>query len=100
MASGKSVLKSCRCHRLPLDILQIDRRVEHEQIAKVQPLRQTRDKTLLSQQLKALERVAKGDENRMPAIVEAVQAYGAIGEIANVLRSVWETYEEERSVLF
>ena len=31
----------------------------------------------------------------MPAILDAVRAYGTIGEIADVLRGVWGTYEEE-----
>jgi methylmalonyl-CoA mutase N-terminal domain/subunit len=46
-----------------------------------------------------LENVAKSDENIMPAIVDAVRAYGTIGEIADVLRGVWGTYEEESFAL-
>jgi methylmalonyl-CoA mutase N-terminal domain/subunit len=85
---------------MPLDILQIEPRVEQEQIARVQHLRQTRDNALLRQRLAVLESVAKSDENIMPAIVDAVRAYGTIGEIADVLRGVWGTYEEESFVLF
>ena len=84
----------------PIAILQIDPRVEHEQVANVQHVRQTRDNALVRQQLKVLEKVAQTEENVMPAIVDAVRAYGTIGEIADVLRSVWGTYEEEISVLF
>jgi methylmalonyl-CoA mutase N-terminal domain/subunit len=79
----------------PLEILQIDPRVEREQIASVQQLRQRRDNTLLSQRLAVVASVAKSHENLMPAIVDAVRAYGTIGEIADVLRGVWGTYEEE-----
>jgi methylmalonyl-CoA mutase N-terminal domain/subunit len=85
---------------VPLDILQIEPQVEQEQIARVQHLRQTRDNALLRQRLAVLESVAKSDENIMPAIVDAVRAYGTIGEIADVLRGVWGTYEEESFALF
>jgi methylmalonyl-CoA mutase N-terminal domain/subunit len=81
----------------PVEILQIDPRVEHAQVAQVQHLRQARDNALLSKRLAALAHVAKSDENIMPAIVDAVRAYGTIGEIADVLRSVWGTYEEDSS---
>ena len=83
----------------PLEILKIDPRVEQEQIARVQQLRQERDNALLRQRLAVLESVAKSDENIMPAIVDAVRAYGTIGEIADVLRGVWGTYEEESFAL-
>src|SRR5216683_62217 len=83
----------------PLELLKIDPQVEQEQIARVQHLRQVRDNALLRQRLAVLESVAKSDKNIMPAIVDAVRAYGTIGEIADVLRGVWGTYEEESFVL-
>jgi len=83
-----------------VEILQIEPRVEQEQIAKLHQLRQTRDNALLSTRLAELERVAQSHANMMPAIVGAVRAYATIGEIADVLRSVWGTYEEESTALF
>ncbi len=84
----------------PIEILQIEPRVEQEQIAKLRHLRQGRDNVLLRKRLEKLETVAKSDANIMPAIVDVVRAYGTIGEIADVLRSVWGIYEEETSALF
>jgi methylmalonyl-CoA mutase, N-terminal domain len=84
----------------PIEILQIDPRVEREQVAKVQHVRQRRDNALVKEKLNVLEKVAQSEENIMPAIVEAVRAYGTIGEIADVLRRVWGTYEEGPSVVF
>ena len=83
----------------PLETLKIDPRVEQAQITRVQQLRQGRDHTLLQQRLAVLASVAKSNENIMPAIVDAVRAYGTIGEIADVLRGVWGTYEEESFAL-
>jgi methylmalonyl-CoA mutase N-terminal domain/subunit len=84
----------------PIEILQIDPRVEREQVARVQHVRQRRDNALVNEKLTVLEKMAQSEENIMPAIVEAVRAYGTIGEIADVLRRVWGTYEEGPSVVF
>ena len=87
-------------NEMPLEILQIDPRVEQAQIAQLQQMRQVRDNALLNKRLEALASVAKSDENIMTALVDVVRAYGTIGEIADVLRGVWGTYEEESSTLF
>lgn len=78
----------------PIDILTIDPRVEQEHIERVQALRQSRDHAALEQALSALRRAADGDENLMPYILDAVRVYGTFGEISDVLREVWGTYEE------
>jgi methylmalonyl-CoA mutase N-terminal domain/subunit len=80
----------------PIEILKIDPRVQEKQIAQLQALRCRRDNALLQSRLHALEQVARGGENIMPTLIEAVRAYGTIGEIADVLRAVWGVYEEEQ----
>jgi methylmalonyl-CoA mutase N-terminal domain/subunit len=80
--------------KVPIDILTIDPQVERNQIARLEELRRTRDNAVLDQALKALEHAAQGHENLMPQILDAVRAYGTIGEISDVLRGVWGTYEE------
>ena len=78
----------------PIDILTIDPEVEKDHIKRVQALRQSRDNIKLEQALSALRQAASGDENLMPYILDAVRAYGTFGDISNVLREVWGTYEE------
>ena len=41
-----------------------------------------------------LRRVAEGNENTMPAIIEAVKAYATLGEIMDVFRGVFGDYME------
>jgi methylmalonyl-CoA mutase, N-terminal domain len=77
-----------------LEISKIDDQVEKEQIAKVRELRCSRDHSLLQHRLQNLKHAASGTDNLMPYILEAVQAYGTIGEISDVLREVWGIYEE------
>jgi methylmalonyl-CoA mutase, N-terminal domain len=77
-----------------LEVLKIDERVAKDQIAKVRELQHTRDNSLLRHRLKQLGNAARGKENLMPYILAAVQAYGTIGEISDILREVWGVYEE------
>ena len=81
----------------PIDILTIDPRVEKDHIERVQALRQSRDNARLAQALNALRQAAGGDDNLMPYILDAVRAYGTFGDISDVLRDVWGTYEEPTS---
>lgn len=85
----------------PIDLLVVDRQIEKEQIKRLHVLRQSRDTSLLDQKLQQLSDAAGTNENVMPYILEAVRAYGTIGEISDVLRQSWGTYEEpvERFVL-
>jgi len=78
----------------PIDILTIDPRVEKDHIERVQALRQSRDNIKLEQALGALRQAASEDDNLMPYILGAVRAYGTFGDISDVLREVWGTYEE------
>ncbi|MFX1259951.1 MAG: methylmalonyl-CoA mutase family protein, partial [Promethearchaeota archaeon] len=42
-----------------------------------------------------LKEAAKGTENLMPYIIDAVREYASIGEIINVLKEVFGTYQED-----
>ncbi len=61
---------------------------------RLEDLRKTRDTAVAKQALKQLEVCCRGDENVMPAIMEAVDADVSLGEIGEVWRSVfgdWDT---------
>jgi methylmalonyl-CoA mutase N-terminal domain/subunit len=40
-----------------------------------------------------LKAVSQTDENIMPSVIECVEAYCTLGEIADVLRSVYGEYQ-------
>ena len=42
----------------------------------------------------ALESAARGTQNLMPYIVDAVRAYATLGEMCNLLRRVYGEYRE------
>jgi methylmalonyl-CoA mutase, N-terminal domain len=78
----------------PLEILQIDESVAHRQADRLRELRSERSQNEVVRRLNALRSAAKGKENLMPAIYDAVKAYATLGEICDAMRDVFGTYEE------
>ncbi len=78
----------------PLDILQIDETVAHRQATRLSKLRKERSQDEVTRRLNALRTAAKGSDNLMPFIYEAVKAYATLGEICDAMRDVFGTYEE------
>jgi methylmalonyl-CoA mutase, N-terminal domain len=67
---------------------------EAYQVRALADLRRTRDGGRVSAALDRVRRTAATDENVMPAIVEAVDAYATVGEICGALREVFGEYRE------
>ncbi|MBW1819674.1 MAG: methylmalonyl-CoA mutase family protein [Deltaproteobacteria bacterium] len=76
----------------PSDLLRVDPAVRISQIENLQMVRAQRDGARVEQLLAELKQVAQTSENLMPAIVGAVKAYATLGEICDVLRSVFGEY--------
>ncbi|MEJ2747012.1 MAG: methylmalonyl-CoA mutase family protein [Anaerolineae bacterium] len=80
---------------LRIPILEMDPQGHDRQVARLNKLRQERDNAKVAQTLQALRTAAEGTDNMMPAILEAVKAYATLGEITDVLRNVFGTYQEQ-----
>jgi methylmalonyl-CoA mutase N-terminal domain/subunit len=78
----------------PIEVLQIDGSVGRRQEAELRRLRAERPNEEVRRRLDALRRGAEGTENLMPYLVDAVKAYATVGEICDVLRSVFGVYKE------
>ena len=78
----------------PIEILTIDESVERHQSHKLAELRKKRDNARVQARLEALGSAAGTDENLMPYVLECVRAYATVGEMCDVLRRVFGTYEE------
>lgn len=76
------------------DILKVDPEVERMQKGKLEKLRAERDNEKVEAKLEALKLAAKGDDNLMPFILDAVREYGTLGEICGVLRDVFGEYQQ------
>jgi methylmalonyl-CoA mutase N-terminal domain/subunit len=75
-------------------IQRIDPEGERRQAERVRRVRAERDPAAWEQSLARLEETARGDENLLPAIVEAVKAYATLGEISDRLRVAWGEHRE------
>jgi methylmalonyl-CoA mutase N-terminal domain/subunit len=78
----------------PIEILTIDESVARHQSQKVAELKKQRDHPRVEAALEALGSAAGTDQNLMPYVLECVRAYATLGEMCDVLRRVFGTYEE------
>jgi methylmalonyl-CoA mutase N-terminal domain/subunit len=78
----------------PITLLVIDENVARHQRQKLEQLRKQRDNSRVQTTLESLGSAAATDANLMPYILESVRAYATVGEMCNVLRRVFGTYEE------
>ncbi|MYC29194.1 MAG: methylmalonyl-CoA mutase [Chloroflexi bacterium] len=78
---------------LSIPLLRVDRAGEARQIENLNRLRQTRDNDEVSRRLKALETAARGDQNLMPPLIDAVKSYATLGEMMGVFREVFGEYQ-------
>jgi methylmalonyl-CoA mutase N-terminal domain/subunit len=78
----------------PIPLLRIDPAIEQAQVKRVQALRARRNAETVKRTLEEVERRARGEENLLPAILAAVEAYATVGEISDALRRVFGEYRE------
>ena len=99
--NGQELLVGINTHadpdHVPLEILQISPQSEKAQIERLQQFRRQRDQDAVKRTLNGLRgAAASAEENVFPYILEAVRAYGTVGEISDVLRDMWGVYEEPK----
>jgi len=77
-----------------VETLAISEEVARRQIDRLHRVRNDRDASAAKEMLSALEAAAGTEENLMPPILAAVEAYASVGEICDRLRRVFGQYEE------
>jgi methylmalonyl-CoA mutase, N-terminal domain len=75
-------------------ILTIGEETAREQLALLAEIRRTRDSRTAMLRLADLKVACENGTNVMPPLVEAVKAYATVGEMSDVMREVFATYEE------
>ena len=80
--------------KVEIPILEIDAQVEKDQCEAVKKVRENRDNDKVQRTLGNLRKVAEGEENTVPAILDCVRCYTTGGEIVDVLREVFGEYQE------
>ncbi|MEW6050798.1 MAG: methylmalonyl-CoA mutase family protein [Candidatus Zixiibacteriota bacterium] len=77
-------------------VLKLDPELEKRQIANLKQLKSHRDNARVQASLGKLEQTAKGSDNVVPAVIEAVECYATVGEISDVFRHIWGEYHDNR----
>ena len=80
-------------HPLQISLLRVDAEGEQRQIQELQRVRRHRDSRDVSVKLRALEQAARGSDNLMPPLLEAVKAYATLGEMMGIFREVFGEYQ-------
>jgi methylmalonyl-CoA mutase, N-terminal domain len=76
----------------PLDLLKVDDGPEKSQLAKLKSVKAERDSAAVERKLAALRVAAKGKDNIVPFILDAVRSYATLGEVCTTLRAEWGEY--------
>jgi methylmalonyl-CoA mutase N-terminal domain/subunit len=79
-------------------LLRVDESAQAEQIEQLRQLRAERDAAAVERSLAALQAAARGNDNLMPFILNAVEAYATTGEICNTLRRVFGEYQAPSTI--
>jgi methylmalonyl-CoA mutase, N-terminal domain len=75
-------------------IQRIDPEAERRQIDRLHRVRAERDARAWDAALRRLDDAARGGDNLVPPLIEAVEAYATVGEISDRLRAAWGEHRE------
>lgn len=80
------------------DVLTADLSVGERQVARLNKMKAGRDNAAVQASLAKLREAAKGTENLMPYLIDAVKTYATLGEICSVLREEFGEYKQSGSM--
>jgi len=98
LEKGDKRIVGINCHEdsvtHELEILRVSHEVETEQNRVLAERRADRDKETVDAALARLVEVSRGEDNMIPAMLEACRAEATLGEICDALRAEWGEYRE------
>ncbi len=77
----------------PQPTFKIDDSIRSQQIEKIKSIKTQRNQVDVEHKLAKLSAAAQSDTNLMPLILDCVEAYATLGEIADTLRNVFGEYQ-------
>ena len=81
--------------KLEIPILEIDESVERDQIASLKAVKEKRDNVAVRDNLDALQKAVKTNENLMPHLLDCARCYTTVGEISKTLMKVFGEFKEQ-----
>jgi methylmalonyl-CoA mutase N-terminal domain/subunit len=76
-----------------VELHRLDPESERRQVERTARVRAERDAAAAERTLDEVRKTARGDANMLPPMREALRARCTVGEICNVLREDWGTYD-------
>ena len=77
----------------PVELYRLDPELERRQVERLVRIRDERDQGAVDKALKELEDAARGEENLLHPMRDALSQYATLGEVSDVLRGVFGEYE-------
>jgi methylmalonyl-CoA mutase N-terminal domain/subunit len=78
-----------------IELHTIDPEAERRQIDRTRGLRSRRDSAAVERALAEVGRAAGGGDNLLPPMREALRVEATVGEVCEVLRGSWGTYDAQ-----
>jgi methylmalonyl-CoA mutase N-terminal domain/subunit len=75
------------------DILRVDPESEREQVERLKAFKADRDVAAVEQRLEAIRQAARGSDNLLPALREALKDRCTMGEVCGAMRDVFGEYQ-------
>ena len=76
------------------EILKISQQAQEIQEKKIKKLREKRDNKLLDKKMKKLRNACENNLNLVPCLIEVAEHGGTVGEIVELMKSVYGEWEE------
>ena len=96
--AGEQLVVGVNCYRVekevPIPAFRVDEASQRSQVARLEAVRRRRDADRVRSALAALEDAARGTDNLVAVILDAVEGYATIGEISSTLVRVFGEYRE------
>ena len=85
--------------KVKIQSFKVDEGVQQRAIERLHRLKAERDSKELERCVRSLEREVRLGKNSVPALIDCARAYATIGEICQVLGTIWGFYQEGASWL-
>jgi methylmalonyl-CoA mutase N-terminal domain/subunit len=81
----------------PIELHRLDPDAERRQLERTARVRAERNADAARDALARVSETARGSDNMLPALRDALRALCTVGEICNALREEWGTYDSQRA---
>jgi methylmalonyl-CoA mutase N-terminal domain/subunit len=75
------------------DLLRVDPETERQQVERLRRFKAERDQELVDRRLEEVREAARGTQNLLPVLKEALRARASMGEVCGAMRDVFGEYQ-------